>query len=138
MKPTIPPIIAPIPPTRITSAPPVNVTTPPGVAPAPVACGGAELVVFLAGPVNTGVDAGDADAVVVGAVVVITGIAEEVAATVPTGTVLLAWKPAERETPKLAAQFEGLSPCVGMSVGGEEGGGDVNERWTSMVFEDMR
>ena len=70
---------------------------------------------------NTGVlpvGAGEADAVMRGALVVIgTGGAEEEAAAVPAGTVLLAWKPAESVMPKPAAQSEGESPCWGVSWG---------------------
>lgn len=119
MNPTIPPTIAPIPPTRTTSAPPVNVTTPPGAAAVPVAGGGAEPVAFLAVLVNAGVvpvGAGEADAVMVGTAEVGTRVAE-VALAVPAGTVLLAWKPAESVMPKLAAQSEGESPCWGVSWG---------------------
>ena len=117
MNPTIPPTIAPIPPTRTTSAPPVNVTTPPGAAAVPVAGGGAEPVAFLAVLVNAGVEpvgAGEVDAVMVGTAEVGTRAAE-VALAVPAGTVLLAWKPAESVMPKLAAQSEGESPCWGVS-----------------------
>ena len=37
----------------------------------------------------------------------------EVALAVPAGTVLLAWKPADRVMPKPAAQLDGSSPCLG-------------------------
>ena len=64
---------------------------------------------------NTGMvleGARGADVVKTGAVVVDTGSGEvEEAAAVPAGTVLLAWKPAERVMPKPAAQSEGESPC---------------------------
>ena len=76
---------------------------------------------FLAVPVNTGavlVGAGEADAVRTGVVVVDTESGEvEEAAAVPAGTVLLAWKPAERVMPKPAAQSEGESPCQRVSLG---------------------
>ena len=112
-------MIAPTPPTLTISAPPVNVTIPPGVAPVLVACGGAEPVAFLAWPVNAGavpVGAGEADPVKVGTLEVGSRVAE-VAAAVPAATVLLAWNPAGRVMPKLAAQSEGESPYE-VSVGG--------------------
>ena len=138
MNPTIPPMSAPIPPTLTTSAPPVNVATPPVTAPVPVACGGAEPVAFLAVLVNAGVvpvaarevdgvmvgtaevgtrvAAREADEVMVGTAEVDTRIAEvELAA--PAGTVLLAWKPAERVMPWLDAQLTGESPCWDVSWG---------------------
>ena len=82
--------MAPIPPTRSTSAPPVKVTIP-LAAPVPVACG-AVPVAFLGVPVNVGpllMETGEAEGVITGAVVVGTTVAE-VAAAVPAGTVLLA------------------------------------------------
>lgn len=119
MNPTIPPRMAPIPPTRSTAALPVKVTTPPGAAPVPVAAG-AVPVTFLGLPVNVGalaVEIGEAVAVTTTAVVVGTTVAEEVAAEVPAATVLLAWKPAERVMPKPAAQLAGSSPCLGCQLG---------------------
>lgn len=120
MNATIPPMMAPTPPTLSMFALPVKVTTPPG-APVPVACG-AVLVTFLGWPVNVGVllvETGEAELVITDAVAVSTTAAEvaaaEVAAAVPAGTVLLAWKPAERVIPKPAAQLDGSSPCWGVS-----------------------
>ena len=116
MNATIPPMMAPTPPTLSMFALPVKVTTPPG-APVPVACG-AVLVTFLGWPVNVGVllvETGEAELVITGAVVVGTTVADEVAAAVPAGTVLLAWKPAERVIPKPAAQLDGSSPCWDVS-----------------------
>ena len=65
---------------------------------------------------NTGVllvGAREADAVMVGVVLAGTRGAEELAAAPEeaTGTVLLAWKPAERVMPKPAAQSAVESPC---------------------------
>lgn len=116
MKAAMPPRMALIPPTLSTAALPVKVTTPPG-APVPVACG-AVPVAFLWVPVNVGallVETGDAESVIFGAVVVGTTIAEEVGVVEPAGTVLLAWKPAERVMPKPAAQLAGSSPYWGVS-----------------------
>ena len=115
MNATIPPMMAPTPPTLSMFALPVKVTTPPG-APVPVACG-VVLVAFLEWPVNVGVllvETGEAELVIFGAVVVGTTVAE-VAVAVPAGTVLLASKPAERVIPKPAAQLDGSSPCWGVS-----------------------
>ena len=68
-------------------------------------------------PVGTG----EADEVMSGAVVVGTeDTEEEEAAAVLAGTVLLAWKPAERVMPKPAAQSEGESPYWGVSLGWKE------------------
>ena len=111
--------MAPTPPTLSTFAVPVKVTTPPGAVPVPVACG-AVPVAFLGWPVNVGallVETGEADWVIFGATVVGTTVAEEVALAVPAGTVLLAWKPAERVRPKPMAQLDGSSPCWGVSGG---------------------
>ena len=105
-----------IPPTLSTAALPVKGTTPPG-APVPVACG-AVPVAFLGVPVNVGallVETGEAEGVMIGAVVVGTAVAEAVGVVVPAGTVLLAWKPAERVIPKPAAQLDGSSPYWGVS-----------------------
>ena len=56
-------------------------------------------------------ESGEGVGVIFGAAVVGTTIAEAVGVVVPAGTVLLAWKPAERVMPKPAAQLDGSSPC---------------------------
>ena len=81
------------------------------------------------------VGAGEADAVMVGTEVG-TRVAE-VALAVPAGMVLLAWKPAERVMPKLAAQSEGDLPCWGVSWGWG-GRWRCGEGWMSRGFEDRR
>ena len=56
-------------------------------------------------------ETGEAEGVIFGAVMVGTTVAEAVGVVVPAGTVLLAWKSAERVMPKPAAQLDGSSPC---------------------------